>query len=243
MKMFKKTVLASAVLLTGFAGGTSAHEAIGALGTAAGAIDVYHTSCFSWGSAAAATQAGVLNGDTEVTGATGRFVARVAKKCATANSACGAASNTVTVTAVPGYTTPTPALPTGAVSVSTTTATGAGTLDPLSGLWVAPWSTFAQVANAGPYAAVPGDVAHSGKNGSYTVIVSHSSGVANNYVAQLHCEQPAVNALPAPSPTSLVHTGTGVTLIGNNAPDSSTGFDAVSGLGTTGGDFNQTVNQ
>lgn len=226
---FKLSLLATAMICAaGVSGVSSAHQAPGSLAATSGAIDVYHTSCFTW-TAAGAAAATIINGETETALPAKRFVARVAKQCAATsqNATCNAAANIVTVSIAGKDGSPTVA-GTG-ISASTTTAVGAGVQDAASALWLAPWSAWVATANNG---------AATNKNGDYIFAVAHSSAVANPYLAEIHCENVAVGASPVPG-TNGIHTGTGVTATGGTIASPFAG----SPVGTTGGDFNQIINQ
>ncbi|NOT10781.1 MAG: hypothetical protein HOP23_02940 [Methylococcaceae bacterium] len=73
----KRTVL-SALLMSaaGFSGTSSAHEALGSLANNASAIDVYHTSCFSWAADQDFDGDGIID---EYSGPAARFVGRINK--------------------------------------------------------------------------------------------------------------------------------------------------------------------
>jgi hypothetical protein len=87
--------------------------------------------------------------------------------------------------------------------------------------------------NAGAWVQVK-DTLGTDANGTYTVAVSHTPGVATSYLATFHCENVAVGALPLPDSSPSIHTGTGI-CVGNS--------DCPSPTGATIGDFNQYINQ
>jgi hypothetical protein len=214
---FKLSLLATAMICAaGFSGVSSAHDTTGALGASVSAIDVYHTSCFTWTAAGAAAV-----GQSALP--TKRFVGRVAKKCVTADTACGATGGNVKIS-IGAKDTTANAAATGATATATAN-TGGALNGELPGVWTATPSSWVQVANTGT----------ANKNGDYLVAVGHETAVASNYWVQFHCEAIALGASPSPANTNdLNHSGTGVT---------ATGGSIASPGAATGGDWNQFINQ
>jgi hypothetical protein len=176
-----KTAVLSTLLLAaaGFSQLSSAHTASGTLAATASNIDVYHTSCFSWGTAPyTATPAG------EVTGAADRLVGSVQK-----DSGTGTVKISLGKIGLSGA----------GVSASDATIGGAA-------------SAFSALNNG---------------NGDYVFAISHTTAVANNYTASIHCEKFTAGGVTAPA-GSGDHTGTGV---------------GTDGAGGTAADFIQIINQ
>lgn len=218
----KKATITAALICAAIVPGISnAHDTTGVLGSAISNIDVYHTSCFTWTTAAAAALA-----KPESALPTQRFVARVAKKCANPNAACGAQTGTLRVTAAPEDSTANDGATLRGATATATAANGGAALGETP-TWVATPSAWVQTANAGI----------TDKNGEYIIAVGHETAVANNYWVQFHCEYPAVNASPAPSGTNgLIHTGTGI--LGTGETPITSPFN-----GPTDGDWNMIINQ
>ncbi len=231
----KLTLLSTAMLCAiSLSNVSMAHTAPGTLSAAdagtASEIDVYHTSCFTWNAAGAAAAGG------ESTAAAQRFVARAYHRCSTLNATCtptalsGATSKVKVSVGSPFGNTP-------LAGVSSTTGVPVNSGGVLVDGTVIP-NLWGDGTNAGAWAQVKDNLG-ADANGTYTVAVSHTPGVATNYLATFHCENVAVGALPAPDSSVGIHTGTGV----NNGANPNSFIDVPNGSGTTAADWNQFIDQ
>lgn len=240
LKLSLKTSLLSTAILcsAGFSGASMAHNAPGLLPNdqtttgltaetnAPSAVDVYHTSCFTWNSNQ--TQA-----PGESATAAKRFVANVSHRCSTLNATCNV--DTVGSKVRVSIGSPFGNNPTAGIWTATgAAANGSGVLLDNSvtpNLWVdgSSRSTWVQTA----------DTLGADANGTYTVAVSHKAGVKDSYIASFHCENVAVGASPAPDSSPSIHTGTGV----NNGANPGSYVDVPNNSSTTAADYNQYIDQ
>jgi hypothetical protein len=232
MNKFKLSLLATAMICAaGVSGVSMAHTAPGTLSatdaSTASSIDVYHKSCFTWN--VNQTQA-----PGESATAAKRFVARAYHRCSVLSSTCTPTSTTGSKLRVsigsPNGNTPLA----GAFSAAGSPVSGGGivvdnTVIPF--LW-------GDGTSAGAWAQVKDNLG-ADANGTYTVAVSHTTGAATNYLATFHCENVAVGAAPAPDSSVGIHTGTGV----NAGANPNSWIDVPNNASTTGGDFNQYIDQ
>jgi hypothetical protein len=220
--MFKFAFI-SALSSASFA--VSAHEAVGTLSANASAIDVYHTSCFTW-AASAVQPGGAAPGESPT--AAKRFIGQVHKQCTTNNAACNAPAGTVKISLGSpfGEKTAAGATPNGVASTTNTTGSGAVNVD--TGLWLSgAGSTWLQIA----------DLLGADANGTYTFAITHDNATAIGYQASVHCENATLgSAVPGLNPSQ--HTGTGV------AGSAATGWpDVANGATSTAADFNLFIHQ
>lgn len=234
----KMSLLASAIIcaMGGSSMSMAAYSAPGTLpGTDAGAasaIDVYHTSCFTWSAAGAAAQI-----PPESASATKRFVARVLHRCGTNNAACNPsaggsspASRLRVSIGSPNGNTPLA----GATSVTSAPVNGGGIL--IDGAFVP--ALWGDGTSAGIWIQVSDNLGPDA-NGSYIFAVSHTPGQTSSYVVQFGCENVAVGALPAPDSSTNIITGTGV----NTGANPNSWIDVPNNSSTTAADYNQIIDQ
>lgn len=218
-KLASISALLGASLLTG---AVSAHEAVGTLSANASAIDVYHTSCFTWDAAAAAALV-----PPEAATAAKRFVGQVHKQCTTNNAACNAPAGTVKITLGSPFGEKTSAGVTSNGVSATSNTTGSGAVNADTGLWLSgAGSSWVQVA----------DLLGADANGTYTFAITHDNSTAISYQASIHCEN-ATLGTAVPGATNQ-HTGTGV------AGSAAAGWpDVANGATSTAADFNLFIHQ